>query len=339
MNIQSYTSHDILWKGILKDFTLYMIRFFYPHLIEGRVIKEVIYLNKELQRVIKESDQNVRKVDTLAKIVYKNGEEQHFILHVEVQGYKDKTFPFRMFTYYYRIFDSQGGNILAIAIFTAPKAEPNSTVFEHSYEDTVIRLAYRNYSVWKEEDEKLEAMNNPFALVILAAKKAVEANNATDEQKLVFKLDLVNRLINKGYDRETSNNLYYFIINIINFSKEETYQTFFDEMEKLKPSLEEMGIVELVRQEAMKALEAKLEAKLKAKLEVKLEAKLKAKLEAKLEAKIDQERQRAETIFKEHQLTTAKKLLASDAFQHGAISVQIIAEVSGLTEEEVKALI
>ncbi len=63
MKFHNNIKHDELWKSFLNDFIQEMIRFFYPHLIEGRKIRSIIFLEQELERIIQESDQEKKRVD------------------------------------------------------------------------------------------------------------------------------------------------------------------------------------------------------------------------------------------------------------------------------------
>ncbi len=66
------------------------------------------FLEKELQKIIKTSKTGRRYADKLVKVFLKNGSERWLLIHIEIQGYKEKKFPERMYTYNYRIFENPG---------------------------------------------------------------------------------------------------------------------------------------------------------------------------------------------------------------------------------------
>ncbi|MCU0469742.1 MAG: Rpn family recombination-promoting nuclease/putative transposase [Arcicella sp.] len=99
-------SRDILWKGIIEDLFEFFICYFYP---ESDTLfdftKGFVFLDKELEQLFPISENNRRFADKLVKVYTKEGNEKWILVHIEVQGYEDKNFADRMFTYYYRIFD------------------------------------------------------------------------------------------------------------------------------------------------------------------------------------------------------------------------------------------
>lgn len=100
------SEQDTAWKEVLdtyfKDFVEYCI----PHL--NSLIdwdKPYDSLDKELQAITKGTESGKRLLDKLFKVYLKNGDEQWILIHLEVQGRRDLTFPKRMFIYSYRIYD------------------------------------------------------------------------------------------------------------------------------------------------------------------------------------------------------------------------------------------
>ena len=75
------------------------------------------FLDKELEQLFPTEEIEAPKfVDKLVKVFTKTGEEDWILVHIEVQGYDDKDFAKRMFTYFYRILDKYGKPVTAIAI-------------------------------------------------------------------------------------------------------------------------------------------------------------------------------------------------------------------------------
>jgi len=100
--------NDLLWKAALEDLFDDFLRFFYPDASElFDLDKGFEYLDKELEQLFPpEADQYApRYVDKLVKVFTNTGNEAWVLVHVEVQGYADPDFAFRMFQYYCRILD------------------------------------------------------------------------------------------------------------------------------------------------------------------------------------------------------------------------------------------
>ncbi len=97
---------DILWKGILEDLFEEFLLYFYPESNEiFDFSKGFEFLDKELEQLMFPSSTKYRIADKLVKVHTIEGEEKWVLIHLEVQGYEDKQFAERMFTYYYRIWD------------------------------------------------------------------------------------------------------------------------------------------------------------------------------------------------------------------------------------------
>ena len=76
------------------------------------------FLDKELEQLFPPSDSKKRHADKLFQARLVSGEEQLFLVHVEVQGYPDPDFAGRMFEYAYRIKDRYKKPLTALAIYT-----------------------------------------------------------------------------------------------------------------------------------------------------------------------------------------------------------------------------
>lgn len=106
--------NDILWKGLIENIFPDFIPFFLPqfsHLFDTS--RPVEFLDKELQNLYPEIADlsDVRFVDKLVKVFTTDGDEKWVLIHIEVQGYYDRNFAERMYTYFRRILDSYGGRL------------------------------------------------------------------------------------------------------------------------------------------------------------------------------------------------------------------------------------
>ena len=60
-------------------------------------------MDKELQQVVLGSSTGRRYVDKLVKVWTIRGQEAWVLIHIEVQGQRDRSFPKGMFVYHYRL--------------------------------------------------------------------------------------------------------------------------------------------------------------------------------------------------------------------------------------------
>ena len=85
--------------------------------------KGYTFLDKELHAITKDAETGSRTVDKLVTVFKKGGSEIWLLIHVEVQNKKDNTFPQRMYTYQYRLFDRYRIPVASIAILTDPNQQ------------------------------------------------------------------------------------------------------------------------------------------------------------------------------------------------------------------------
>ena len=246
---------DALWKSLLEDVFSDFLTFFYPNASEiFDLDRGFEYLDKELEQLFPpENDEyNPRFVDKLVKVFSKNGDNQWILVHIEVQGYLDKHFAERMFTYYYRILDKYQKPITAFAILTDGNKNFYPKKYEQTFLGTHVLYEFNSYKVLNQHDDDLLNSNNPFALVILTVKAAIKSNNMTDDDLLLLKLDLAKRLLTKKIPKTKINNLMNFLKFYIRFDNTETDVKFDNEINTITLKNKTMGLEEFLLDRAEK---------------------------------------------------------------------------------------
>ena len=134
----------------------------------------------------------MRSVDNLVKVFRKDGSEEWILIHIEVQDItkaEDRPlFPERMFRYYYRCFDRHNKPVVAIAIFCGPDGKKFKGSYTHEFMNTRVQYDYNTLCILDYSDKELEESTNPFAWVVLTAKKALLAGKNIDKKLLEGKL-------------------------------------------------------------------------------------------------------------------------------------------------------
>ncbi|WP_028524864.1 Rpn family recombination-promoting nuclease/putative transposase [Runella limosa] len=241
---------DSLWKAILEDVFDDFLRFFFDNAEElfdfGKPFE---FLDKELEQLfpINPDDFSPKYVDKLIKVFTKTGDEKWILVHIEVQANTDNLFAHRMFQYFYRIYDRYQRPITAFAILTDKNKRFKPLYFEESYLGTKLRYDFNTYKVLEQNPEVLTNSNNPFAMVVLTVLVALQKGKVTESELLNQKIDLLKRLISKGYSRQKIEALMSFLKLYVRFGKNENDAKFDNAIEQLlnKPK-ETMGIVEFV---------------------------------------------------------------------------------------------
>lgn len=100
-------------------------------------------------------------MDKLAKVFLKNGQEQWILIHAEVQGYYDKAFTERMWSYFYRIYDKYKQKIAAIAVFAEDKPNWMPNEYQYQFFQTKLSYSYPVYKILEQDEIELQQSDNP----------------------------------------------------------------------------------------------------------------------------------------------------------------------------------
>ena len=146
------------------------------------------------------------------KVWLKQGEELWLLIHVEVQAARESEFAKRMFMYNLRIFDRFNRPAISLAILCDPSEQWRPESFNFDYPDTGLSFRFGRVKLldYRERWSELEQSTNPFAIVVMAHLKA-QATRRDDQQRKVWKLNLIRRLYERGYPRQEVINLFRFI--------------------------------------------------------------------------------------------------------------------------------
>ncbi|MCC5638874.1 cytosolic protein [Nostoc sp. CHAB 5844] len=207
------TEYDSPWKQMLQLYFEYFMRFFFPQAhSEIDWSRSFVFLDQELQQVVRDAELGKRLIDKLVKIYRIGGEESWLLIHVEVQSQEETDFPKRMFVYNYRIFDRYDRSVASLAVLGDDNINwrPNQFGYELfgctvDFQFPIIKLLD-----YQQRLSELEASRNPFATVVMAHLAAVQTRSNRLQRKQ-SKLALVRRLYEQGFEREAVVNLLAFI--------------------------------------------------------------------------------------------------------------------------------
>ncbi|MDO6432974.1 hypothetical protein Q4E93_20365 [Flavitalea sp. BT771] len=245
---------DILWKGLLEWVFDDLLRFVFPDADKVFDMRRAFaFLDKELAEMYPEPEKesDVRVVDKLVKVFRKDGEEEWVLVHIEIQ---DKTkardralFPERMFRYFYRCLDRYRKPVAAIAIYTGPDGKRLPDCYEYQFMRTNLKYQYNTLCILDCPDEELGRSDNPFAWVVLAAKKALLKGKDLDKKLLAGKLFVFRKLYEGGiFERKKLQAILTFLDNYVRFEKTESNRIFRKEIDKITGKKNTMDIFEQV---------------------------------------------------------------------------------------------
>ena len=154
-----------------------------------------IFLDKELQELMRDSASGLRVVDKLAQVWLLSGKEEKIYLHLELQGWRERGFEERMYLYKIRLQERLGLNVASFVILADHDPRWRPSFFEAELLGDRIRFDFPSCKLLDLLD-KLDGMGEsirPVAVVILANWAAQETRHHLDERykwKLKLALDL-----------------------------------------------------------------------------------------------------------------------------------------------------
>ena len=202
------SDYDSAWKDALESYLPEFMSLLWPALharIDWR--HPPVFLDKELQALLRSAKRGRRHVDKLVSVRLRNGERTLLLIHIEVQAGREPDFPHRMYTYYVRLQEKHPGQpVVSLAVLSDAPARGVTGYLSHHAEFWHCSLRFTfpvvHLESWRTRlDELIElAPLNPFAVVMLAQLEA----NATrpDGQRLLRKTELARRLYHWGYERD-----------------------------------------------------------------------------------------------------------------------------------------
>jgi hypothetical protein len=204
---------DSPWKQILRQYLQEAMVFFFPTIAE--VIDwsiPPVFLDKEFRQIAPDAKTGRRFADQLVQLQRKRGKPLILLLHIEIQASPEAGFAERMFVYALRIFDyfRQPATSLAILCDANPRWRPSQYCFAQPETDLVFRFGTVKLLDYKSRWAALEASTNPFACVVMAHLKMQETKQDKAARK-VWKLWLIRRLYESGYNQDDVVNLFHFI--------------------------------------------------------------------------------------------------------------------------------
>jgi len=240
---------DSLWKGLLEDVFDDFLTFFFKE--KAKIFdfdRGFEFLNNELAQLfpIDENAEHPVFVDKLVKVFTTEGKEEWVLVHVEVQGYNDKDFAQRMFTYFYRILDKYNKRVTCIAIFTGSQKKLVPDYYSYEFLGTENHFKYNVYKIIDQNRDELNNSDNPFALVILTVLNALHKGELGEEELLLLQTGIAKSLFQKNIPKPKIQAIFVFLRYYVHFDNPENISKFDKEINLFLKKNTTMGIEELL---------------------------------------------------------------------------------------------
>lgn len=226
--------HDSPWKEALEYFFQPFLRLLYPDIHDAIDWSQpLVFLDKELQKITRNSSTGRRHADKLVRVLFRDGQERWLLVHVEVQGRREADFPRRMFVYYYRILDHYRMKVISLAVLADGDSGYRPDHFEEIVAGSGVYFRFRTVKLLDIEPQ-LDALltgGNPFALLVaaqLTAKRVRDGRQRVDNLIGFYRLAIKQQL-----DRELIERLLVFLEWLVALPPEiEAYYT--DQVDRLR---------------------------------------------------------------------------------------------------------
>ncbi len=248
---------DILWKVVMEEVFDDLLRFIFPDADKIYDMKRGFeFLDKELAEMYPEPDKKTatRHADKLVKVFNRKGKEECVLLHLEIQGNTSKRLQFseRMYEYFARIRARHPKKpVSAVAIFTGQYGKNMPDRYTYEYRRTRLTYEYPAISILDFPDKELEESDNPFALVVLAAKASLLEGKIPEKVLFERKVLIAKMLLAKGYSTRKIRAIFVFLESYVLFKDPKMNLTFRKEI-KSQDKNDIMGIDEYLKQEGKK---------------------------------------------------------------------------------------
>lgn len=227
---------DQIWKKAIHTLFRSMVEFHLPEFYRDIDWSfPYVFLEQELENLFSPEQENKGFVDVLAQVTMRDASQRHILLHVEVQGYGSgenavKDFEERMFLYYYRIRDKWRKDVVALAILTDANTKYRPDRYEASGYGTSLVYTFSVCKIIDYDENYLESHSNPFATLMLAAKRALKVERSDDEVKKLFKVGFIRLSLRKGYSPEEIEALFYFVDWVVTLSDRNVESEYMEEI-------------------------------------------------------------------------------------------------------------
>ena len=196
-----------------------------------------VFMDKELQKVVRDGEVQKRYADKLIQLWRLNGDPLLVMCHIEVQGQKEDIFGKRMFSYNYRLRDRYDCPVASLAIL----ADDSSMWRPRSYQDSIwgcnvlFEFPIVKLSDYRSDWAALEASENPFAIVVMAHLKTQDTKHEPQERK-TWKFRLTTMLYDRGYGEQDILELYNFLDWMMHLPEdvEKAFQVELEEFEEAR---------------------------------------------------------------------------------------------------------
>jgi hypothetical protein len=201
---QQNDDYDSPWKMALTRYFPEFMAFFFPRAYAAIDWDHAaVFLEQELLQVVRPGVHGRRLADKLVQVTLRDGEQQWVLVHIEVQGRRERAFAERIFTYNYRVFDRYRRPVASLVLLAdrSPAWRPDR--FGYSLFGCTMQLIFPVVKLgdFAGQMASLLTDQNVFALMT-AAHLLTRASRHQPSTRAREKARLLHLLLERNWDRE-----------------------------------------------------------------------------------------------------------------------------------------
>lgn len=228
---------DRMWEEFMGQYFQQFMEFFFDDIYkEIDFTKKVIFLDKEVERILKDSEVLEKNARKLVKFHLKNENNRQSLLYVEINRTEEENLAERIFKCYGRIYDKYRKNTASLVIFT----DSNEAFRPDKYEVDLYgnRLTFkfpvRKVTDYRDKLERHRKSDNIFEMVVRIYLALTELDKNDMEHLYSTKLSLAKEIIKSGrYNRDDTLSLIGFLNAMIVMPDELESKFYYDEVKKM----------------------------------------------------------------------------------------------------------
>jgi hypothetical protein len=246
---------DSPWKEALDVYFRAFLALFFPHIhADIDWSRGFEFLDKELQKIVRQARNGRLYVDKLVKVWRKNGRETWVLIQFEVQTQRDRNFARRMYRYNTRLFERYNRPVVSLAVLADDSPNWRPDRYARSLWGCSVQMRWPPVKLldYANRVEELENSPNPFARVVLAHLMTLETQD-DPESRRNRKTRLVRGLRQRGFSSEDMRQLFRMIDWLMELPEElqEQFEQDLDEDEEERPmpfvdTYERRGMLKLI---------------------------------------------------------------------------------------------
>ena len=192
--------YDSPWKEAIEEYFTDCLAFFFPNIYADIDWSQGYqFLDKELEKAVREATVSRQHVDKLARVYRLSGEETWVMVHIDIQSQYETSFSERMYMYNYRLFDRYHLPVVTLVIDGDQSKRWQPQTYHRSLWGCQTTFEFPTIKLLDYDIGWLEHHVNPFAVVILAHLHT-KATKHKPEERFEFKWRLARMLYERGYN-------------------------------------------------------------------------------------------------------------------------------------------